>query len=227
MSYRRAGALLPGPARGDSGRMRTRTALLALGALAVTATAGTVAAHAVDPAQADRAVAAATAPAAVAAAGAVTAPGVPAPPVEAAGWLNSEPLTPAALAGKVVLYDFWTFGCVNCLHTLPYVKAWHARYAADGLVVIGVHTPEFPAEADPANVTRFVRENGIRYPVALDPRGRVWTAFGTRYWPEFYLHDRQGRRRLTAIGEGGYDRTEDAVRALLGVPAGSPRARLT
>jgi len=225
MSYRRVGALLPGPTPGDSGRMRTRTALLALGALAATATAGTVAARAVDPVHAGPPPAAAAVVAPPSAA--LDAPGAQAPAVEASGWLNSPPLTPAGLAGKVVLYDFWTFGCVNCLHTLPHVKAWHARYAADGLVIVSIHTPEFPAEADPANVTRFVQENGIRYPVALDPGGRVWAAFGNRYWPQFSLHDRQGRHRLTAIGEGGYDRTEDGIRALLGVPAGSPRARLT
>ena len=150
--------------------------------------------------------------------------GRPAPPVRADRWLNTAPLTSADLAGKVVLYDFWTFGCVNCRHTQPYVKAWHARYARDGLVVLSVHTPEFGYEADPANVQDYVRENGITYPVALDPDHAVWDAFDNHYWPQFYLHDRTGHRRLVRIGEGSYESTEDAIRALLGVPASAPRA---
>ena len=147
-----------------------------------------------------------------------------APGVRAGAWLNSAPLGDADLRGKVVLYEFWTFGCVNCRHVLPHVKAWYDRYAADGLVVVGIHTPEFGYEADPTAVADFVRENGIRYPVALDPDGTVWQAFGNRYWPQFYLHDRDGRRRVVKIGEGGYGTTEDAIRALLGVDPGSPRA---
>ena len=150
--------------------------------------------------------------------------GVPAPGIRASGWLNSDPLDAADLRGKVVLYEFWTFGCINCRHVLPHVKAWYDRYAADGLVVVGVHTPEFGYEADPSAVADFVRENGIRYPVALDPDGTVWQAFGNRYWPQFSLHDRDGRRRLVKIGEGGYDTTEDAIRALLGVDPRSRRA---
>lgn len=152
--------------------------------------------------------------------------GEQAPPVRARQWLNSRPLTSTDLAGKVVLYDFWTFGCINCRHTQPYVQAWHDRYARDGLVVLSIHTPEFGYEADPANVSRYVRENQVTYPVALDPDSAVWDAFGNRYWPQFYLHDRAGHRRLIRIGEGSYASTEDAIRALLGVPASAPRANV-
>jgi thiol-disulfide isomerase/thioredoxin len=142
----------------------------------------------------------------------------------ATGWLNTGPLDPTALAGKVVLYDFWTFGCVNCQHTTPAVKAWHARYAADGLVVLSIHTPEFSNEADPANVAAAVADAGITYPVALDADRRVWRAFDNHYWPAFLLYDRTGAQRYTHIGEGAYRETEDAIRQLLGVDADAPRA---
>jgi thiol-disulfide isomerase/thioredoxin len=149
-----------------------------------------------------------------------------APLVQASGWLNSPPLGATELAGKVVLYDFWTFGCTNCRNTLPHVKAWHARYAADGLVVLSIHTPEFAFEADPGAVADFVREKGITYPVALDPDKRTWRAFANRYWPAFYLHDDEGRRRYIRIGEGRYDETEAAIRALLGVSPEAPMAEV-
>jgi thiol-disulfide isomerase/thioredoxin len=149
-----------------------------------------------------------------------------APAIEASGWINSPALAPTDLAGKVVLYDFWTFGCVNCQNTLPYVKAWYARYAADGLVVLGIHSPEFSYEAQADNVRAYVAEHGITYPVALDPDHVVWRAFDNHYWPNFYLHDRSGQRRYTHIGEGSYRETEDAIRALLGVDPSSPRATL-
>lgn len=147
-----------------------------------------------------------------------------APPVDAAGWLNTAPLDERDLAGKVVLYDFWTFGCINCRHTLPYVKAWAARYARDGLVVIGVHTPEFPYEADPANVASYLAEEQIRFPIALDPERRVWRAWDNHFWPAFYLHDREGRLRWFHAGEGAYAETEDAIRSLLGVAPDARRA---
>lgn len=149
-----------------------------------------------------------------------------APELQASGWLNTEPLAPADLSGRVVLYEFWTFGCVNCRNVLPHVKAWHERYAGDGLVVLSVHTPEFDFEKDAAAVADFVAEQSIRYPVALDPDKRIWRAFENHYWPAFYLHDAAGRRRLVHIGEGGYDTTEDAIRALLGVAADAPRAEV-
>ncbi|MEO8696820.1 MAG: redoxin domain-containing protein [Acidimicrobiales bacterium] len=147
-----------------------------------------------------------------------------APTVTASGWLNTEPLDARGLEGKVVLYDFWTFGCINCVHTLPHVKAWDQRYRDDGLVVLSIHTPEFSYEADPGNVRRFVADNEIRYPVALDPESVTWRAFANRYWPAFYLHDRGGRRRYQHFGEGAYEQTETIIRALLGVDPSSPRA---
>ncbi len=146
------------------------------------------------------------------------------PAIHASDWLNTEPLDASSLAGKVVLYDFWTFGCVNCRNTQPWVKAWFARYGPDGLVVLSVHTPEFSYEADPKAVAKYVAENAITYPVALDANRATWQSFDNHYWPAFYLHDRIGQRRLTHFGEGAYAQTEDAIRALLGVKADSPRA---
>lgn len=149
----------------------------------------------------------------------------PAPSIEAnSGWLNTAPLTDDDLAGKVVLYDFWTFGCINCQHTLPHLKAWQQRYAADGLVILSIHSPEFAYEADPANVAEFIASEGIEYPVALDPDRAVWRAWDNRYWPAFYLYDELGRLRVQHFGEGAYDSTEDALRVLLGVVPDSPRA---
>jgi thiol-disulfide isomerase/thioredoxin len=147
-----------------------------------------------------------------------------APTVTATKWLNTAPLDAHDLKGKVVMYDFWTFGCINCINTLPHVKAWDERYRADGLVVLSIHTPEFSYEADPSNVQRFLVENEIRYPVALDPDSVTWRAFANRYWPAFYLHDRDGRRRYQHFGEGAYEQTENVIRALLGVDPNSPRA---
>jgi thiol-disulfide isomerase/thioredoxin len=149
-----------------------------------------------------------------------------APPIAATGWLNTAPLSPADVEGKVVLYDFWTFSCINSVHTLPYVKAWYARYAADGLVVISIHTPEFEFEADPRNVADFVAKNDIEYPVALDPQRDTWRAWHNHYWPAFYVYDRAGARRYQHFGEGRYDQTEDVLRSLLGVDPSSPRARV-
>ncbi|MGE0877965.1 MAG: redoxin domain-containing protein [Acidimicrobiia bacterium] len=147
-----------------------------------------------------------------------------APAVQTDEWLNTAPLGVDDLRGKVVLYDFWTFGCINCKHTLPWVKAWAERYRTDGLIVLSIHTPEFDYEADPANVARFVADNAITYPVALDPQRLIWKQFDNRYWPAFYLHDRDGRRRYVRFGEGEYASTENALRALLGVDPTSPRA---
>lgn len=152
----------------------------------------------------------------------------PAPSVDAAaGWLNTDGLSDADLAGRVVLYDFWTFGCVNCQHTVPHVKAWQERYAGDGLTILSIHTPEFAYEADPANVADFVAGNGITFPVALDPERDIWRAWDNHYWPAFYLYDEQGRLRLHHVGEGSYGGTEDAIRSLLGVDPASPRAAVS
>lgn len=149
----------------------------------------------------------------------------PLPSVEGAhGWLNSPPLTDLDLRSKVVLVDFWTFGCINCQHTLSHVKAWYERYAPYGLMLVSVHTPEFESEADPANVADYVRREAIGYPVALDPARTIWRAWDNHAWPAFYLYDGSGRLRLVHFGEGRYEATEDAIRLLLGVTASVPRA---
>jgi cytochrome c biogenesis protein CcdA/thiol-disulfide isomerase/thioredoxin len=130
-------------------------------------------------------------------------------------WLNSKPLTLDSLRGKVVLIDFWTYSCINCLRTLPYVKRWADTYREAGLVVVGVHTPEFAFEHVPANVERAVRSLGVRYPVALDNGYGTWSAWGNQYWPAKYFVDRQGRVRFAHFGEGEYQRSEDVIRTLL------------
>ena len=150
--------------------------------------------------------------------------GILAPSVAGAtDWLNTSPLLDSDLHKQVVLYDFWTFECINCFHTMPYVKAWQARYAKDGLVIVGIHSPEFAAEKDPKNVAQFVTEHQITYQVALDPDWKVWTAWSNKYWPAFYLYDSHGLR-LKHVGEGDYENTENTIRALLNVDPASPRA---
>lgn len=133
----------------------------------------------------------------------------------ATGWINSAALTPEGLRGKVVLVDFWTYSCINCLRTLPYVRAWAEKYKDAGLVVIGVHTPEFAFEKLPANVRRATQDLGISYPVALDSDFAIWRAFGNRYWPAFYFIDAQGRIRHHQFGEGGFERSEQVLQQLL------------
>jgi thiol-disulfide isomerase/thioredoxin len=133
----------------------------------------------------------------------------------ATGWLNSEPLTAEGLHGKVVLVDFWTYTCINWLRTLGYVRAWAERYAGHGLVVVGVHTPEFPFEHELDNVREAAREMAVEYPIALDPDYAVWEAFGNRYWPAVYIADAEGRIRHHQFGEGGYEECELAIQALL------------
>jgi thiol-disulfide isomerase/thioredoxin len=130
-------------------------------------------------------------------------------------WLNSQPLTLASLRGKVVLIDFWTYSCVNCIRTLPYVKGWYETYRDSGLVVVGVHTPEFAFEHVPGNVEEAVRSFGIDYPVALDNDFATWSAWGNRYWPAEYYVDRQGHVRYAHFGEGDYAETEKIIRTLL------------
>jgi cytochrome c biogenesis protein CcdA/thiol-disulfide isomerase/thioredoxin len=138
------------------------------------------------------------------------------PPLDGAvQWLNSPPLTREQLKGKVVLIDFWTYSCINCIRSVPYTNAWYAKYKDQGLVVIGVHSPEFAFERDPANVRKAVADFGIRYPVALDSNLAIWRAFDNRYWPAHYLADAQGRIRYHHFGEGRTDETEQAIRALL------------
>jgi len=133
----------------------------------------------------------------------------------ATGWINSPPLAPVGLRGKVVLVDFWTYTCVNWLRTLPYVRAWAAKYRDRGLVVIGVHTPEFSVEHEAANVRRAVSAMRIDYPVAVDSDYGVWRAFENAYWPAIYVADAQGRIRYHHFGEGEYDRTERVIQQLL------------
>jgi cytochrome c biogenesis protein CcdA/thiol-disulfide isomerase/thioredoxin len=133
-------------------------------------------------------------------------------------WFNTpggRPLSLRSLRGKVVLVDFWTYTCINCLRTLPYLESWDARYRRDGLVIVGVHSPEFPFERDAGNVATAIRREGIRYPVAQDNKLATWSAWGNQYWPADYLVDARGQVRGAHFGEGDYDRTEMDIRALL------------
>ena len=133
-------------------------------------------------------------------------------------WFNTPggaPLTLSGLRGRVVLVDFWTYGCINCIRTLPYLNAWNARYAAKGLEIVGVHTPEFPFEHSAANVGSAIAQNGIRYPVVQDNNYGTWNAYNNEYWPAEYLIDADGRVRLADFGEGEYAAKERAIRTLL------------
>ncbi|MDE2427742.1 MAG: thioredoxin family protein [Burkholderiales bacterium] len=131
------------------------------------------------------------------------------------GWMNSPPLNMAHLRGKVVLIDFWTYTCINCLHTLPYVKQWHDRYRQQGLVVIGVHTPEFPEEKDTANLQAAIQRLDVRFPVAQDNDYATWNAYRNRYWPALYLINQQGHIVYQHFGEGNYAQTESMIEQLL------------
>ena len=133
----------------------------------------------------------------------------------ATGWLNSSPVTPAELRGRVVLVDFWTYTCINWLRTLAFVRAWSEKYGDRGLVVIGVHTPEFPFERDVDNVREAARAMRVEYPIVLDSDYGVWSAFGNRYWPAVYLADAEGRIRYHHFGEGEYDEGEWMIQHLL------------
>ena len=137
------------------------------------------------------------------------------PMIGATSWLNSPPLTNEMLRGKVVLVDFWTYSCINCLRTLPYLKAWDDKYRADGLVIVGVHAPEFVFEKDLHNVEQAVHELGIKYPVALDNGYAIWNAYQNQYWPAHYLIDALGRVRHEHFGEGAYQETERMIQTLL------------
>jgi thiol-disulfide isomerase/thioredoxin len=133
----------------------------------------------------------------------------------ATGWLNSPPLTAADLSGKVVLVDFWTYTCINWLRTLGYVRAWAEKYADQGLVVVGVHTPEFPFERDIDNVRQAAQDMQVEYPIALDSDYAVWQAFSNHYWPAVYIADTDGRIRHHHFGEGAYEECERVVQQLL------------
>lgn len=130
-------------------------------------------------------------------------------------WLNSEVLTMDKLRGRPVLIDFWTFGCINCVRTLPHVRAWHDAYAPHGLVIVGVHTPEFNHEYEEANVRESLPSRGVIWPVAMDNGYKTWRAYNNRFWPHKFLIDQEGRIRYHHIGEGAYQETEKAIRALL------------
>jgi thiol-disulfide isomerase/thioredoxin len=133
----------------------------------------------------------------------------------ATGWLNSEPLTVEGLRGSVVLADFWTYTCINWLRTLGYVRAWAEKYEDQGLVVVGIHTPEFGFEAEVANVTEAARDLNVPYPIALDPDYAVWQAFANHYWPAVYIADAEGRIRYHHFGEGAYEECEMVIQQLL------------
>ncbi len=130
-------------------------------------------------------------------------------------WLNSEVLTMESLRGRPVLIDFWTFGCINCVRTLPHVRAWHDAYAPHGLVIVGVHTPEFRHEYEEANVRESLPSRGVIWPVAMDNGYKTWRAYNNRFWPHKFLIDQEGQIRYHHIGEGAYQETEKAIRALL------------
>jgi thiol-disulfide isomerase/thioredoxin len=145
-------------------------------------------------------------------------------------WLNSPPLTLKGLEGKVVLVDFWTYTCVNCIRTFPYIKDWHARYSGDGLVIVGMHSPEFEFEKITENVAASAQEAGLEHPIAQDNDFATWNAYGNRFWPAKYLIDKDGVIRYTHFGEGTYRDTEKKIRELLeeagasleDVPLGAP-----
>ena len=142
--------------------------------------------------------------------------GFPAPEISGIrAWINSGPLTIKELRGKVVLVDFWTDTCVNCIRTFPYLKQWHAKYADDGLVIIGIHSPEFEFEKEYPNVLQATKDNGITWPVAQDNDFETWSNLSNRFWPAKYLIDKDGTVRYTHFGEGGYDETEKQIRTLL------------
>ena len=137
---------------------------------------------------------------------------------ETGRWFNTtggQPLTLAGLRGRVVLVDFWTYTCINCLRTLPYLKAWDGAYRRDGLTIVGVHTPEFAFEHDAGNVANAIQQFGLRYPVVQDNQMGTWNAYGNQYWPADYLIDARGHVRYASFGEGDYSQTETAIRALL------------
>src|SRR3989338_2195405 len=131
------------------------------------------------------------------------------------GWLNSEPLTLESLKGKVVLVDFWTYSCINCIRTIPYIEGWYEKYKDNNFVILGIHAPEFDFEKDKKNVESAIQKYSISYPVALDNDHKTWNAFNNRYWPEHYLIDVDGNIRYQHFGEGRYAETENSIQKLL------------
>jgi thiol-disulfide isomerase/thioredoxin len=145
--------------------------------------------------------------------------GMKAPEISNETWLNSAPLHFSDLKGNVVMVEFWTFGCHNCRNVEPYVKQWHQKYAGQGFVVIGVHSPEFSHEREIERVRSYIKEHDIRFAVPIDNDFSTWNKYGNRYWPAMYLIDKQGVIRLVRIGEGGYHDTEQMIRTLLAEPS--------
>ncbi len=145
--------------------------------------------------------------------------GMKAPDITNPIWLNSEPLRPAELKGKVVMVEFWTFGCYNCRNVEPYVKQWHQKYADQGFVIIGVHSPEFSHEREIDRVRRYIKDHDIRFAVPIDNDFSTWNAYGNRYWPAMYLIDKRGVIRYVRVGEGGYQDTEANIQSLLAEPS--------
>jgi thiol-disulfide isomerase/thioredoxin len=141
--------------------------------------------------------------------------GMNAPDIASQTWLNSAPIHLSDLKGKVVMVEFWTFGCYNCRNVEPHVKEWHQKYADRGFVLIGVHSPEFSYEHDLDQVTRYLKEHDIRFPVPIDNDFSTWNRYGNRFWPAMYLIDKQGVIRYVRIGEGGYQESERLIQALL------------
>jgi len=148
-------------------------------------------------------------------AGAETMPLTVPPLADAGVWLNSKPLQPEDLKGKVVLIDIWEFTCVNCQRTLPYLKEWQRKYADQGLVIVGVHCPEFEFGKDSANVARFVKANGLTWPIVLDNNFKIWTSLYNQYWPRKFIFDASGKLAYDHTGEGGYAETEQKIQELL------------
>jgi len=138
-----------------------------------------------------------------------------APEITSPVWINSEPKSLSSLRGKVVLMEFWTFGCFNCRNVEPQIKKWHQNYVDSGLVVIGIHSPEFAYERNIDSVKRYVKKNAIAYSVAIDDDFAIWNRYANRYWPAIYLIDKQGIIRYIRVGEGGYTETEEMIRKLL------------
>ena len=147
--------------------------------------------------------------------------GAVAPEITTTTWLNSGPKSLADLKGKVVLVEFWTFGCYNCQNVEPYVKQWHQKFSGQGLVIIGVHSPEFGHERVIRNVQEYIRSHEIKYAVAIDNDFVIWNRYRNRYWPAMYLIDKQGVIRYERFGEGGYRETEQQIQALLAEHAGA------
>ena len=150
-----------------------------------------------------------------------------APELVTGGWINSEPLNLKGLRGRVVLIEFWTFGCINCRNTLPFVQSWHDRYREKGLTVIGVHSPEFAEEKIVENLRREVASLGIRYPVLTDNDYQTWNAYDVEAWPTMFLLDKQGRIRRKHVGEGDYDETERLIQKLLAENSGLKQIKVT